>query len=68
MAEELQEGFGSMEKEFRDYREEFRDYRQEFGGFVGSLETTEKSLEALPREQTKTLRHLHKSMGKYPKN
>jgi acylphosphatase len=30
MVEELQEGFGSMEKEFRDYREEFRDYGQEF--------------------------------------
>jgi acylphosphatase len=30
LAEELQEGFGSMEKEFKDYREEFRDYRQEF--------------------------------------
>ncbi len=47
IAEELQEGFGAMEKEFRDYRDEFRgfkgefrdyrqefkDYRQEFGGF-----------------------------------
>ncbi|MBO3755310.1 MAG: acylphosphatase [Candidatus Brockarchaeota archaeon] len=44
LAEELQEGFGSMEKEFRDYREEFRgfvgefrDYRGEFRGFVGEF-------------------------------
>jgi len=37
LAEELQEGFGSMEKEFRDYRGEFRDYRQEFRGFVGEF-------------------------------
>lgn len=47
LAEELQEGFGAMEKEFRDYRlefkgfrgefrdyrREFRDYRQEFRSF-----------------------------------
>lgn len=33
IAEELQEGLGSMEREFRDYREEFRDYRKEFQGF-----------------------------------
>ncbi|MEM0287818.1 MAG: acylphosphatase [Nitrososphaerota archaeon] len=47
IAEELQEGFGSMEvqfndyrqefrgfhDEFNDYRQEFRDYRQEFRGF-----------------------------------
>ncbi len=30
VAEELQEGFGAMEKEFRDYRDEFKDYRVEF--------------------------------------
>jgi len=41
LAEEFQEGLGSMEKEFRDYREEFRsfagefrDYREEFRGFA----------------------------------
>jgi acylphosphatase len=28
--EELQEGFGAMEKEFKDYRGEFKDFRQEF--------------------------------------
>ncbi|MDG6940345.1 MAG: acylphosphatase, partial [Nitrososphaerota archaeon] len=47
MVEELDEGFGSMEvqfrdyrqefrgfhDEFRDYRQEFRDYRQEFGDY-----------------------------------
>jgi len=33
IAEELQEGFGAMEKEFRDYREEFRDYQGEFRDF-----------------------------------
>jgi len=32
MAEELQEGFGAMEREFRDYRGEFRDFREEFRG------------------------------------
>lgn len=44
LAEELQEGFGSMEKEFRDYREEFRgfvgefrDHRNEFRNFVGEF-------------------------------
>jgi acylphosphatase len=44
LAEELQEGFGSMEREFGDYRQEFRgfvgefrDYRQEFRGFVGEF-------------------------------
>ncbi len=35
--EELQEGFGAMETEFRDYREEFRDYRSEFRSFVGEF-------------------------------
>ncbi len=41
LGEELQEGFGAMEKvfrqywrEFRDYREEFRDYREEFREFA----------------------------------
>ncbi len=36
--EELQEGFGAMQtefrEEFRDYRKEFRDYRKEFRGFA----------------------------------
>ena len=44
LAMELQEGFGEMGSEFRDYRQEFRgfvgefrDYRQEFRGFVGEF-------------------------------
>jgi acylphosphatase len=44
LAMELQEGFGAMGSEFRDYRQEFRgfvgefrDYRQEFRGFVGEF-------------------------------
>jgi len=58
LAEELQEGFGSMEREFRDYREEF-------GGLWESLETIGKSFEALLREPTKTFRRLAKSMARY---
>lgn len=37
MAEELQEGFGAMESEFRDYREEFTDYREGFRDFRGEF-------------------------------
>lgn len=33
LAEELQEGFGSMQSIFMDYWQEFRDYRQEFRDF-----------------------------------
>lgn len=40
LADELQEGFGSMQsifmdywQEFRDYRKEFKDFRQEFRDF-----------------------------------
>jgi len=58
LAEELQEDFGSMEKEFRDYRgefrgfvgefrdyrEEFRDYREEFRNFA---ERTDKNFQML---------------------
>ena len=51
VAEELQEGFGAMQAEFRDYREEFRDYRQEFRdyreefrGFGGRTDTNFKEL------------------------
>lgn len=52
MAEELQEGFGAMEKEFRDYRgefkdfrQEFRDYREEFRGFAERTDQNFKILE-----------------------
>lgn len=37
MAEELQEGFGAMEKEFRDYRGEFGNFRGEFRNFRGEF-------------------------------
>lgn len=54
LAEELQEGFGSMEKEFRDYRGEFRgfvgefrDYRGEFRSFA---ERTDKNFETLAQK------------------
>ncbi|MFP3951963.1 MAG: acylphosphatase [Candidatus Bathyarchaeia archaeon] len=38
LAEELQEGFGAMQTEFRDYRMEFRDYRMEFRDFRGDFD------------------------------
>jgi acylphosphatase len=58
IAEELQEGFGAMEKEFRDYRDEFRDYREEFKDyreefrdyrqeFRGFAERTDESFKTL---------------------
>ena len=30
LVEEIQEGFGAMQSEFRDYRQEFKDYKEEF--------------------------------------
>jgi acylphosphatase len=54
LAEELQEGFGSMEKEFKNYRQEFggfvgefRDYRGEFRSFA---ERTDKNFETLAQK------------------
>ncbi|MDG6929052.1 MAG: acylphosphatase [Nitrososphaerota archaeon] len=58
MVEELDEGFGSMEVQFRDYRQEFRgfhdefrDYRQEFGDykteFRGFAARTDENFNAL---------------------
>ena len=44
LSTEIQEGFGGMEAEFRDYREEFRDYRNEFRQFSGN---TEENFQAL---------------------
>ena len=35
--EELQEGFGGMESEFRDYREDFGNYREEFRDYRKEL-------------------------------
>ncbi|MCP8316914.1 MAG: acylphosphatase [archaeon] len=45
IAEELQEGFGAMEKEFKDYREEFKDYREEFRSFAERTDQNFKILE-----------------------
>ena len=51
LAEELQEGFGSMEKEFRDYRGEFRGFVGEFreyrGEFRSFADGTDKNFETL---------------------
>jgi acylphosphatase len=38
LAEELQEGLGAMQTEFRDYRSEFRDYKSEFRDFRGDFD------------------------------
>ncbi len=43
--EELQEGLGGMQTEFRDYRGEFRDYRKEFRGFATRTDDNFKALE-----------------------
>ncbi|MEM2885587.1 MAG: acylphosphatase [Thermoproteota archaeon] len=37
LAEELQEGFGAMEREFRDYRGEFRSFKDEFRDYRGEF-------------------------------
>jgi len=37
LGEELQEGFGSMESQFKDYREDFKDFRQEFKDYRGEF-------------------------------
>ncbi len=51
LAEEFQEGFGAMEREFRDYRDEFRDYRSEFRSFRDEFrefaERTDKNFQLL---------------------
>jgi acylphosphatase len=44
LADELQEGFGAMQAEFRDYRNEFRDYRSEFSSFAQRTDNNLKSL------------------------
>lgn len=33
LSQEIQEGFGAMERQFRDYRDDFKDYRGEFKSF-----------------------------------
>ena len=37
LAEEMREGFGSMESQFNDYRAEFNDYRKEFKDYRGEF-------------------------------
>ena len=39
LAEEMQEGFGSMESQFNDYREDFNDYRKEFKDYRGEFKS-----------------------------
>lgn len=64
LAEELQEGFGSMQsifmdywqefrdfrQEFRDFREEFRDFRKEFRDFVNKTDNNFKQVISLQEE------------------
>ncbi|MGQ9460257.1 MAG: acylphosphatase [Candidatus Bathyarchaeaceae archaeon] len=70
VAEELQEGFGSMEKEFRDYRQEFRDFAERTDKNFETLaqrygEISEKLtqvLETLQRESAETRRELTRAV------
>jgi acylphosphatase/archaellum component FlaC len=77
LAEELQEGFGSMEREFRDYRnefggfvgefrdyrEEFRDYRNEFGGFVGEFRDYREEFRSFAERTDKNFQTLAERYG-----
>jgi acylphosphatase len=70
LAEELQEGFGSMEKEFRDYRGEFRSFAERTDENFETLaqkygEISEKLtqvLETLQRESAETRRELTRAV------
>ena len=70
LAEELQEGLGSMEKEFRDYRNEFRDFAKRTDENFKLLmdkygEISEKLtqiLETLQRESLETRRELTRAI------
>jgi acylphosphatase len=70
LAEELQEGFGSMEKEFRDYRGEFRSFAERTDKNFETLaqkygEISEKLtqvLETLQRESAETRRELTRAV------
>jgi acylphosphatase len=68
--EELQEGFGSMEREFRDYRQEFRgfvgefrDYRQEFRGFVGEFRDYRQEFRGFAERTDKNFQALAEKYG-----
>jgi acylphosphatase len=70
LAEEFQEGFGSMEKEFRDYREEFRgfvgefrDYREEFRGFVGEFRDYREEFRGFVNRTDKNFQTLGEKYG-----
>ncbi len=64
--EELQEGFGAVQTEFRDYREEFRDYRKEFRGFADRTDENFKGLgEKLDGFASETSRNFSVLDGKY---
>ncbi len=43
--EELQEGFGAMQTEFRDYRGEFSSYRSDFTGFAERTDQNFRTLD-----------------------
>ena len=70
VAEELQEGFGSMEREFRDYRKEFRSFAERTGENFQTLgerygEISEKLtrvLETLRKESAETRRELTRAV------
>jgi len=76
--DELQEGFGAMQSEFKDYRAEFKDYRAEFRDFAKRTdknfrlmssrygEISEKLtviLETLTRESRETRERLTEAMA-----
>jgi len=70
VAEELHEGFGSMEKEFRDYRgefrgfkEEFRDYRQEFRDYRGEFRDYRKEFRGFASRTDENFKTLEEMYG-----
>ena len=56
LAEELQEGFGSMEREFRDYREEFRGFAKRTNESLKRLEDRYGEISVKLTEVLETLR------------
>jgi len=63
LAEELQEGFGAMQNEFRDYRDEFGDYRQEFRGFVGEFRDYRQEFRAFTERTDESFKALDQKYG-----
>jgi acylphosphatase len=59
LVEELQEGLGVMQTEFRDYRQEFRDYKVEFRGFA---ERTDENFKMLSQRYEEISEKLTKIM------